>query len=309
MTTARIFAYDLHVHTINSDGDHSPEEVIDMASESGIKGIVLTDHSGVTFNPALRQYAREKNVDLPFPGTEVSTIHEGRKHHILCFGYGVLDRSFQEWIRYPTNIRNVHLKNIVDELRRAGIDIPPMAEMLQGISPHGYRHKKKWMMRRSLIASYVKESLGCSEDEARALFMKGYEAFGKRIVWLEEEKSESQRFLSTVDVIRYARRLNIVTVLAHPFWWSKDDPDLTEKMFSQLETFIAAGLSGVEARTTYPPRLPAHVEFEEWATDRKLLISGGSDFHKTARSHLGQHGIDFLQFSRIAQLAGKAAQV
>ncbi|MGN8963504.1 PHP domain-containing protein [Bariatricus sp. HCP28S3_D3] len=36
---------DLHLHTINSDGDNTPDEVIRLAAQEGLQVIALTDHN------------------------------------------------------------------------------------------------------------------------------------------------------------------------------------------------------------------------------------------------------------------------
>ena len=38
---------DLHVHTCYSDGEHTPKEVIEIAKDSGISAISITDHDSV----------------------------------------------------------------------------------------------------------------------------------------------------------------------------------------------------------------------------------------------------------------------
>ena len=38
---------DLHLHTICSDGTHSPEEVVSMSAEAGLRAVSICDHDAM----------------------------------------------------------------------------------------------------------------------------------------------------------------------------------------------------------------------------------------------------------------------
>jgi hypothetical protein len=63
---------DLHCHTVYSDGDSWPAEMLAHAVERGLDFLGVTDHNQTAHHPA---YARLRGADLPIilPGTEVTT--------------------------------------------------------------------------------------------------------------------------------------------------------------------------------------------------------------------------------------------
>ena len=298
-----VHAFDLHVHSTNSDGRMTPEEVIACAARRGVRVFTFTDHSGATYSPQLVATAKSTGIEIPFPAAEVSTIHKGRKHHILCFGFAVLEAEFGQWIRFPTNVKNEVYFAIVHKLREMGIAIPPAADIMHGVQGGTCRYPEKWLMSRTLIATYVAQCCNLSIEEAKAMFMPGFEQHGSRTIFVDDERPREERYLSTLEVIRRARDVGAVPVLAHPFWWSRNDPAMTGELMTHIEELVAGGLMGVETRTPHHNSImfPNVKAFELWVEQRGLLISGGSDFHANGKTELGQQGITHKQFSLLAE--------
>ncbi|MBN2252034.1 MAG: CehA/McbA family metallohydrolase [Candidatus Altiarchaeota archaeon] len=72
--------FDIHVHSLYSDGAASPEEIMEHAQKLGLRGVAITDHNEVAGAlKALKKAPRDFSV---IPGIEVSSI-EG---HILGLG-------------------------------------------------------------------------------------------------------------------------------------------------------------------------------------------------------------------------------
>ncbi len=74
--------FDLHVHTTFSDGDNTPEEVINAAIEKGMKRIGISDHSYTFFDK--RYCMKEEDIDRYFE--TISALKEKYKNKIevLC---------------------------------------------------------------------------------------------------------------------------------------------------------------------------------------------------------------------------------
>ena len=64
---------DLHTHTKFSDGNMSPEELVDLAMNIGLSAIAITDHDVIDgIQPALN-YIKNNNIDIRIiPGIEIS---------------------------------------------------------------------------------------------------------------------------------------------------------------------------------------------------------------------------------------------
>jgi predicted metal-dependent phosphoesterase TrpH len=75
--------FDLHVHSRHSpDSTESIEAILAQASESGLRGLALTDHNSVAGHAELRALAPRWPGLLLLPGVEVST----REGHMLVLG-------------------------------------------------------------------------------------------------------------------------------------------------------------------------------------------------------------------------------
>lgn len=79
---------DLHIHTVNSDGDFTPEEILKKAELNGIKYISFTDHNNINTYADLDKL----NVASLFSGVIVTGVefefcYKGRLFDML--GYGV----------------------------------------------------------------------------------------------------------------------------------------------------------------------------------------------------------------------------
>ena len=81
------YTIDLHMHTQISDGKESPVEVVNKASEVGLKKICLADHNSL--HPCydkLREYAKTKGVEvLPFSGCEASVVYYEEDKPLFMF--------------------------------------------------------------------------------------------------------------------------------------------------------------------------------------------------------------------------------
>ncbi|MGL5099408.1 MAG: cysteine-rich CWC family protein, partial [Fusobacteriaceae bacterium] len=75
-------AYDMHLHSIASDGTKSPTEIIEMACERKLIGVALTDHDTIDGLAEAEGRAKELGIDL-IPGIELSANLYGKDVHIL----------------------------------------------------------------------------------------------------------------------------------------------------------------------------------------------------------------------------------
>lgn len=70
---------DMHIHSTFSDGEDTPEQIIDKAAELGVKAVSITDHDTLgaylNANGSIFAYARGKGVEL-IVGAEASSLCE-----------------------------------------------------------------------------------------------------------------------------------------------------------------------------------------------------------------------------------------
>jgi hypothetical protein len=71
-----------HTHTLNSDGDSTPDDVVRWYREHGYQFLVLTDHNFLTESAALNALHGASEKFLVIPGEEVTDSFQGKPLHI-----------------------------------------------------------------------------------------------------------------------------------------------------------------------------------------------------------------------------------
>ena len=87
------FYYDLHIHSCLSpcaDDDNTPNNLLGMASLSGINILALTDHNSTKNCPAFFEAAAEYGI-IPVAGMELTTSED---IHVVCL-FGDLDSALR----------------------------------------------------------------------------------------------------------------------------------------------------------------------------------------------------------------------
>jgi len=77
-----------HTHTINSDGDSSPDAVVRWYKEHGYHFLVISDHDMVTPVDGLNALLAVPGRFLVLGGVEVTDRHEGLPVHLIGVGVG-----------------------------------------------------------------------------------------------------------------------------------------------------------------------------------------------------------------------------
>src|SRR5262245_27666851 len=79
---ARWYKGNLHTHTLNSDGDSAPDDVVKWYREHGYQFLVLTDHNYLTSVEGLNALHGADRKFLVIRGEEVSDTIEGKPIHV-----------------------------------------------------------------------------------------------------------------------------------------------------------------------------------------------------------------------------------
>lgn len=75
---------DLHIHSIFSDGEKTPEEIVTIAKKAKMDVISITDHNSVDGVERGLIAAKKEGIEL-IPGVELSTRHGKERVHILGY--------------------------------------------------------------------------------------------------------------------------------------------------------------------------------------------------------------------------------
>lgn len=252
---------DLHVHSNKSDGSLTPAQLVDYAVEKGLSAFALTDHDTTDGIDEALEAAKGKNIQV-IPGIEFSSEYEGQDIHIVGLYIDYKSDFFKRRLINFVNGRTIRNKEMCRRLTAHGI--PVTYEELTAEFP------------------------GCvitRSHYAKFLLNHGYtksmkEAFDRYIgdrcpCFVPRKKITPMR---AVEIILKAGGF---PVLAHPLLYHMG-ADRLERLVSILKDM---GLQGLEAiYCTYTPS--DERQMRALAAKYDLCISGGSDFHGSAKPGL-----------------------
>jgi len=256
---------DLHVHSTESDGSLSPEQLVDYAVDKGISALALCDHDTTSGVTRFVSYGESKNIRA-LPGVEISATWETGNCHILGLGVSDNNAALEETLLKIRDSRGGRNEKIIAKLNALGIAITlAEAQGLAGGDVVGRPHMARIMHEKGFVES-VQEAF----DKYLA---KGAPAYVDRFR-LKPYKA--------VALLRQAAKL---VVLAHPSQL-RIAPDKLEEFVAGL---VPHGLGGIEAYTPYNGELKLYLEL---AQKHNLAVTGGSDFHGESKPDhvLGYYG-------------------
>lgn len=247
---------DLHVHSIHSDGVHTPAALVEMAANKGLQAIALADHDSVTgIDEALAAGARH-GVEV-IPAIELSVEFRGY-HDVHLLGYFIdyRDAAFQEKLALFRARRDERGRAIVTR-----INAKLAREGKGSISYEEVHALAKGALGRPHIAQVM---------VARGLARDVQDAFDRYVVPCNVPKL----YFPMEEALAEIRRLHGVSVLAHPMTVT-DNRTTLRGVVTEL---AAMGLDGIEvfSNTCYSDDM---IFLESLANRLGLVMTGGSDFH------------------------------
>ncbi len=246
---------DLHVHSSASDGSLTPEEVVSLAKEAGLRYFALTDHDTVDGVEQALQYAGKfENIDV-IPGIELSCYYRNREIHIVGLFVNHRDKAFLEELKKLKQAREDRNEKMIQNFVDAGI--PITLEELKHGNPNS-------VITRAHFARVLVEKGVCKNKT---------EAFDKYLgigcpFYLPKPKVTPEHVLNLI------KQAGGTAILAHPYSYKFSKSEVE----TLLDTLIPLGLSGLECYySTYDDGQIQ--ELRSIALTKNLLVSGGSDFH------------------------------
>ena len=249
---------DLHLHTHQSDGTFSPEEVVRRARARGLAAISVTDHDTLAGIESARKAA---GSDLEIlSGVEITATFRDRELHILGYGFEEDAADLAAYLARARARRQSRMQAMIDRLRERGIAVT--LEEVQAAAGAGASigrpHLAEVLVQRKVVRS-LREAFQRYLGDNAPCFVK-------------------QGALAVSEAVQLIRWHGGIAVLAHPHRIVEDAwiPDLVEQ-----------GVQGIEA---YHSDLSAEViEHYRGMADRLgVLVTGGSDCHglRKAGGHL-----------------------
>ncbi|HLC62403.1 MAG TPA: PHP domain-containing protein [Candidatus Nanoarchaeia archaeon] len=269
---------DLQSHTTASDGELSPEELVELAIKKKLSAIAITDHDSLGSLKKATKYSKGKNIEI-IPGVELSCddpLFSYEKIDVLGLFVDPDNKKLIELIRHINEQREENKKQIIKKLNGFGYEIDYEIVRKTVGGTFGRPHIAKY-----LIKKYPGK-FSSVRDVFDKLIGRGKKAF---------IKTESRVSIpNAIKIIKQARGL---AILAHPGIYPR------EHSLKLIDYFIANCGDGIE--TYYPyhivcPELKIDsngnkklIEFyKEIVKSKNLLESGGNDHHDMYRSTMGE---------------------
>ncbi len=250
---------DMHTHTIYSDGEHSPMELIQMAIDTKIKILAITDHDTIEGiktidknNPLIKN-----NIHI-INGIELSAKVSKGRMHILGYDFDIDN----EYLNLKLNsIKTNNYYSILNMLNQLKLDYGIMFD--------------------SLDIKDLFNSVGNINRANIAKLLVKYkyvesikEGFNKYLNASYQKIRKYNKGLTYEECINLIKEANGISILAHPNQLLLDDRELEETLIKLID----CGLDGIEVYHSSHSKEEIK-KYLYLAKKYSLLISGGSDYH------------------------------
>ncbi len=245
---------DLHVHSIGSDGEKTPEELIDESIEKGITTLAITDHDTIEVLEKGLEYSRNKKINF-IPGVEINAKNRSGQMHILGLGLKTDLSILREKLNVLKESRDNRNLKFIEKLNELGFEIS--LEELQEISGSditGKPHFAKVFLNKGYI------------NDEKEMFSKYFDT--------EEFKKIKNFSYQPEEVIEMILKTGGIPVLAHPQTLKLSDSELENKIIELMQF----GLQGIECFHSEQTREEMQ-KYCELAEKYNLILTKGSDYH------------------------------
>jgi predicted metal-dependent phosphoesterase TrpH len=238
---------DLHVHSVYSDGSLTPDRLAWLAVQRNVSALAITDHDSLAGADDKLAACLSHGVEC-VAGVELSCELDGREAHILSL-FADPASGCAGQLADISRFREKRMRLMLERLESLGIHIELPDLRIGESGAYGRPH-----LARAMVEKGVVKNLN--------------EAFGRYLhdggpVYVEKRR------LPMAEGISLAKKLGGAAILAHAG---------ISGLLDDLDRFVEAGLDGIEV---YHPKHGGETiaSLLAYCRSRKLLVSGGSDFH------------------------------
>jgi len=267
---------DLHIHSWFSDGTQSPKEVVDIAADSGLSAVAISDHDATEGLKEAAEAASAAGIEL-VPGVELCARVDSVEIHVLGYFIDPADEALLATLKRFREARVERLYKMVERLRELGVAVDA-EDVLQSA-------KRGSVGRLHLADHLFKKGLTYSISHA----FQRYLGEGKPAYVPSPQ-------LDASEAIELLHGAGGVAVLAHPGIAGHDEliPGLARE-----------GLDGIEA---FHPKHDNAVSnfYSSIAAKHGLLVTGGSDSH--GRKNVESIGCVTVPHSCVEKLKERARE-
>ena len=253
--------YDLHSHSIYSDGTLTPAQLVVRAAQRGVTVLALTDHDVTGGLAEARVAAAEHRIRL-IDGVEISVTWRGHTLHIVGLAIAPAYAALQAGLATIRSGRLDRAREMALAFTSLGID-----RSLEGAQEFADNPE---LISRTHFARFLVER-GVVKDMNAAF---------KRFLGAGQPCYVPLQWASLGDAVRWIRESGGVAVIAHPGRYPLDSAAMCEL----LAEFRDLGGQAIEVVTgSHKPH--QYRTFAKYAQHYGLAASTGSDFHSPDESY------------------------
>lgn len=246
--------YDLHSHSLASDGTLSPAELVTAAHAGGVDVLALTDHDTTDGLAEAAKCAHPLGLQL-VPGVEISVSWQSQTMHVLGLGIDPASADLEAGLSGLREFRDWRAGEIGRRLARAGI-------------PGCYEGARKLARGRIVGRTHFAHHLVATGHarSARDVF--------KRFLVNNKPGFVTGNWASLEDALSWITRAGGLAVLAHPARYRMS----ASKLRRFLEEFREVGGVGMEVISGSHTRDNV-IAMAALCRNQNMLASCGSDYH------------------------------
>lgn len=250
---------DMHVHSVYSDGEHAPLEILDKCNIRGVSTVVITDHNSMEGSKEAIRSNPYRDINV-ISGIELSALYDvkGANLHILGYGIDLYNEALNAVTSAVMEDNVIRLESLVKLLKE---------------------HYKLSFKDEDLQKIY--ESIGNigRPDIAKLCVRYGYvqtvqQAFERYLNPVDDKIAKRRVELTDKSCIDYICNAGGIACLAHPI-------ELLKEM-DELRTYVKKLMDyGLEAIEVYQSKHSANYtrQLLDMVNNLGLLYSAGSDYH------------------------------
>ncbi len=247
--------FDLHMHSVVSDGTDTPSEIVSLIKKGGYDCFSITDHDAMM---GCQEAADLVGNDVSFiSGVEFSVKDEHGKYHMLGYGYDINSKSVKKLVGKAHGYRTMKFLDKVSFLQdEFGIHLPEdrIDELLKLNNP-GSPHLGQLMVE----YGYAK-----SIPDAIENYIK--------------KKKFNYGNLNPPEVIDAILSGGGIPVLAHPVYGNGSQNIHGDELEERVKRLVGLGIQGLEGY--YSKYDDASREEVLGLADKYgLYVTAGSDYH------------------------------
>ena len=260
---------DLHTHTVVSDGEFHPKDLVKLASEVGVTKLSITDHDSIgayLLFPDIFSVGKELSVEI-VPGCEFDAKYKGVEVHILGYYFDISNGDLNSYLSGVQKKRREKLSLQIDRINN---------------------YFKKEIIKKEQVFIPERETYMKPHIVRPVLKLMDFKDYPSAAKWVSEIAKVDIEVpkMDARFIIELIKKSGGTPVLAHPGYY------IVESNFDPRELvkdFYNMGIEGIEVEYRYhgtskffkrkKDELDMIKLLHELATEFKLFETRGSDAH------------------------------